>query len=161
MRVPFILSWPAGGAPQGVVDDVTPLCAVDLLPTFCALAGVTVPDGPLDGEDMSSAFRGVQGARSTPLMWEWRFPVAGHCINRSPMLAARLDDWKLLLNPARDRVELYHIPSDPMELNNVADQHPELVRRLSEQVLAWQTTLPDGPVHPTAGSNAYPWPGRA
>jgi len=161
VRVPFILSWPAGGAPQGVVDDVTPLCAVDLLPTFCALAGVQVPDVPLDGEDMSAAFRGEQGARSTPLMWEWRFPVAGHCINRSPMLAARQDDWKLLLNPARDRVELYHIPSDPMELNNVADQHPELVNRLTERVLAWQATLPDGPVAPNAGSNAYPWPGRA
>jgi N-acetylgalactosamine-6-sulfatase len=158
--VPFILSWPAGGTPQGIVDDVTPLSAVDLLPTFCALAGVQKPASLLDGEDMSAAFRGEQGPRTTPLMWEWRFNIAGHCINRSPMLAIRLDEWKHLLNPGGSRVELYHIPSDPMELDNVADEHPDLVRDLSERVLAWQATLPDGPVDADAGSNAYPWPGR-
>ena len=40
VRVPFILRWP-GNTPAGVVNDATPLCAVDLLPTFCELAGVT------------------------------------------------------------------------------------------------------------------------
>ena len=43
-RVPFILSWPAGGTAMGKVDNDTPLCAVDLLPTFCTLAGVPLPD---------------------------------------------------------------------------------------------------------------------
>jgi N-acetylgalactosamine-6-sulfatase len=161
VRVPFILRWPAGGTPPGQVDDETPLCAVDLLPTFCALAGVELPeDLSLDGEDMSAAFRGCAQQRSTPLMWEWRFRVAGHCLNKSPMLAIRSGRWKLLLNPDRDRVELYDVPRDPMELDNRADEHPDLVARLSEQVLAWQATLPEGPVDAEAGSNAYPWPSR-
>jgi arylsulfatase A-like enzyme len=166
IRVPFLMSWPRArgpvqGAPSGVVDDDTPLCAVDLLPTFCALAGIDVPeDVALDGEDMTDVFCGAKRARSTPLLWEWRFHVYGHCINRSPMLAIRQGDWKLLLNPSRDRVELYDIPNDPMELNNRAGDHPALVAQMSERVLAWQTTLPEGPLDPTAGSNAYPWPGR-
>jgi N-acetylgalactosamine-6-sulfatase len=161
VRVPFLLSWPGGNAATGAVDDDTPLCAVDLLPTFCALAGIELPGGlPLDGEDMSDILGGQSRPRTTPLMWEWRFHVYGHTLNRSPMLAIRQDNWKLLLNPSLDRVELYDIPNDSMELNDRADEHPELVAELSRRVLAWQATLPEGPTDPTAGSNDYPWPGR-
>jgi hypothetical protein len=77
------------------------------------------------------------------------------------MLAIREGRWKLLINSARDRVELYDIPTDPMELDNRADQHPDMVAALSERVLAWQAALPEGPIEPEAGSNAYPWPGTA
>lgn len=159
-RVPFILSWPAGGTAMGQVNNDTPLCAVDLLPTFCALAGVPLPDNiQLDGEDMGDVFKGTIRPRKKSLMWEWRFRVHGHCINRSPILAIRNGNWKLLLNPEGDRVELYDIPNDPMELNNQADFHPDIVKSLSEEVLNWQATLPGGPFDPDAGSNAYPWPG--
>jgi N-acetylgalactosamine-6-sulfatase len=162
IRVPFILSWPGGGTPAGSVDDETPLCAVDLLPTFCSLARIDPPGAlSLDGEDMSGAFRGRPGPRTTPLMWEWRFRVWGHCLNKSPMLGVRSGRWKLLVNPDRDRVELYDVPNDPMELSNRAEGHPEVVARLYERVVQWQSTLPAGPVDADAGSNAYPWPGRA
>jgi len=91
-------------------------------------------------------------------MWEWRFRVFGDMAHRCPMLAVREGRWKLLMNPDRSRIELYDIPSDPTELDNIAGQHPDVVRRLSEKVLAWQKTLPPGPVDKVAGSNAYPWP---
>ena len=159
IRVPFILRWPAGGAPAGEVDDVTPLCAIDLLPTFCSLADVRPPeDWPLDGEDMSDVFRGAQRQRTRPLMWEWRFSIAGHPINSSPILAIRSDRWKLMVNPDGSRTELYDIPNDPMELNDLARRHPEVVERLSTLVMDWQRTLPEGPLDPDAGSNGYPWP---
>jgi len=35
------------------------------------------------------------------------------------------------MNPDRSRVELYDIPNDASELNNVADRHPEVVEKLS------------------------------
>lgn len=76
------------------------------------------------------------------------------------MLGVRRDRWMLLFNPDGDRTELYDIPEDPMELNNCAEKHPDLVRDLREAALAWQRTLPEGPVDAAAGSNAYPWPGR-
>ncbi len=91
-------------------------------------------------------------------MWEWRFRVHGHCINRSPMLAIREGRWKLLMNPERDRIELYDVANDPMELNDMAERHPKIAARLGEAVRRWQETLPQGPVDPDAGSNAYPWP---
>jgi hypothetical protein len=76
------------------------------------------------------------------------------------MLSVRDANWKLYLNPDRSRIELYDIPHDPTQLQNVADKHPDVVARLSDQVLAWQKQLPPGPIDPGAGSNDYPWPGR-
>jgi len=112
----------------------------------------------IDGQNMSEAFLGTPVKRGRPLMWEWRFRVFGDMVHRCPMLAIRDDNWKLLMNPDRSRVELYDIPKDPTELDNVAGQHPEVVQKLADKVLAWQETLPPGPVEPVAGANAYPWP---
>ena len=82
----------------------------------------------------------------------------GEPFHKSPMLAIRDGDWKLLLNPDRSRVELYDIPRDPTQLNNVAEHHADVVERLAAQVLAWQQTLPEGPVEPSAGKADYAWP---
>jgi arylsulfatase len=39
VRVPYIVSWPGGGVPQGEVDD-SPVSTIDLLPTILQLSGV-------------------------------------------------------------------------------------------------------------------------
>jgi N-acetylgalactosamine-6-sulfatase len=159
VRTPFIVRWP-GRTPAGRVDDDTVLSGVDLLPTFCTAAGVNVPASTaLDGQDMSAALTGRGVQRDKPLLWEWRFSVAGHCINKSPMLAIRRDNWKLLTNPDGGRAELFDIPADPMEVKDRADAEPEVVQRLRDEVLAWQAELPEGPVNEWAGRNDYPWPG--
>lgn len=186
IRVPFLVRWPAG-TPAGKVNDRTIISGVDLLPTLCELAGVSLPDelrATLRGESMVPAIRG-EGSfqRKGALMWEWRFRVFNHPWNRSPMLAIREGDWKLLINPfdpeawpsepakpleqgkpfplyEGPRVELYNIPRDPGEQHNVADEHPQIALRLARQVLAWQKTLPPGVVEASAGKNDYPWPGQ-
>ena len=158
VRTPFIIRWP-NGVSAGRINNDTPLCAVDFLPTFCNLAGVDIDGLALDGEDMTDALRGRSIERKKPLLWEWRFNIAGHCLHKSPMLSIREGDWKLLLNPDRSRVELFNIPRDPMELNNRAEYMPERVAQMADRVLAWQDTLPEGPIDNNAGSNAYPWPG--
>ncbi|MEW6305921.1 MAG: sulfatase-like hydrolase/transferase [Verrucomicrobiota bacterium] len=159
IRVPFIVHWP--GSIPARIDDTSVVAGVDFLPTVCKLAGVPFPAGhQSDGEDMSDVLLGKPRARATPLMWEWRFRIAGHLWNVSPQLAIREGDWKLYLNPDRTRIELYDIPRDPMQINNAAAKHPDLVARLSEQVLAWQKSLPQGPTDPGAGRNDYPWPGK-
>ena len=161
VRVPFLAKLP-GKIPAGRVEDTSVVAGADFLPTVCKLAGVPVPASHKpDGEDMSDVLLGKSRARSGPLMWEWRFNVAGHALNRSPQLAIRDGDWKLLMNPDRSRVELYDIPRDPMQVNSVTDKHPEVVARLSERVLAWKKELPEGPLDPGAGKNDYPWPGKA
>jgi arylsulfatase A-like enzyme len=132
---------------------------VDVLPTLAKLAAVKLPKGMrLDGEDISDILLGESRPRATTLTWEWRFEVFGEVFHRSPMLAIREGNWKLLMNPDRSRVELYDIPHDPTELTNQAEKHPELVEKLAEKVLTWQKTLPKGPVDLGAGKNDYPWP---
>jgi arylsulfatase A-like enzyme len=158
VRVPFIVRWPAA-VKAGHVDDSSVVCGADLLPTLCKLAGAEVPKAhTLDGEDRSAVIVGKPAPRTSPLFWEWRFHVAGPELNRSPILAMRDGKWKLLMNPDRSRVELYDIPADPSELNNLADRNADVVKRMSEPLLAWQKSLPEGPLDPTAGKNDYPWP---
>ena len=160
VRVPFLVRWP-GHVPAGRVDDDSVVTGVDLLPTFCALAGAEIPaDHKLDGEDRSGVLLGRPSPRRKPIFWEWRFRIFGHVSNMSPMLAVRDGKWKLLMNPDRSRAELYDIRADPREMNNLAEKHPEVVERLAKLVLDWQKTLPPGPVDPQAGKDDYPWPGR-
>jgi N-acetylgalactosamine-6-sulfatase len=158
VRVPLIVRWPAAIRPAQV-DDSSVVCGADLLPTLCMLAGVDVPrEHALDGEDRSAVFLGRPGPRTKPLFWEWRFDIAGHVLNKSPMLAMREGNWKLLMNPDRSRVELYDIPVDPTELNNLAARNAVVIERMSERLLAWRKTLPEGPTDAGAGKNTYPWP---
>ena len=158
VRMPFLVRWPQK-IPAGRVDDSTVMSGVDMLPTICALAGVQSPkDWKLDGVDMSGTLKGSPAHRAKPLMWDFRYGVAGDTLNRSPMLAIRDGDWKLLMNPDRSRVELYDIPHDSSELNNVADRHPDVVGKLSDALLKWFKSLPEGPIEPEAGKADYRWP---
>lgn len=158
VRVPFIVRWPAK-IPAGRVDSQSVVAGVDWLPTVCQLAGVKVPTShALDGEDVSDILLGWSRSRKTPLLWEWRFHIFGEPFHRSPILAIREGDWKLLLNPVCSRVELYDLSRDPTELNNLADNYPKRVAALAKKALDWQATLPPGPLDSTAGQNDYPWP---
>lgn len=158
IRVPGIIRWP-GRIPAGRIEDESVVAGVDWLPSVCKLAGITLPAGHrLDGEDASDVFLGNARARGAPLLWEWRFRIAGEPFHHSPILAIREGDWKLLLNPDRNRVELYDLKQDLTELNNLAEQHPDWVERLSGKALAWQKELPPGPLDPGAGRMNHPWP---
>lgn len=161
VRVPFIVRWP-GHVPAERIDNTSVVAGCDFMPTLCNLAGAEVPAShALDGEDVGDILSGQSRARNNPLMWNWRFRIAGEVYHHSPMLAIRDGDFKLLLNPDKSRVELYDLTRDPTQLSNVAEKHPDLVAKLSERVLAWSQTLPPGPTDPGAGTANYPWPGTA
>ncbi|MEP7364861.1 MAG: sulfatase-like hydrolase/transferase, partial [Acidobacteriota bacterium] len=156
VREPGIVRWP-GHVPAGRVETKAVVSGVDLFPTLAKLAGVAAPEN-VDGEDVSDILMGVSRARRRPLHWEWRFNIAGYAVNRSPMLSMRDGDWKLLMNPDGSRVELYNIPADAGEMTNQAAAQPEIVKKMSAAALAWQKTLPAGPVEPSAGKNDWAWP---
>jgi N-acetylgalactosamine-6-sulfatase len=158
VREPFIVRWP-GHVQAGRIDEESIVSAVDFLPTLCKLTGAGLPENYKgDGEDIRDILAGKSRERTKPLFWEWRFRIIGYPYYHSPMLSVRAGKWKLLLNPDRSRVELYDIPGDRMELANVAAQHPDVVERLANEALAWQKTLPPGPVEPFAGKVTYGWP---
>ena len=69
LLVPGVIEWPAQ-IPKPTVSRMRASTS-DLLPTLCSLLGLTPPDRPLDGIDISPAFGGASGPRPQPLCF-WK-----------------------------------------------------------------------------------------
>lgn len=158
IREPFIIRWP-GNVKAGHVDNQSIISAVDYLPSICAVTGSNLPELEYqDGEDLSDIFYGKPIEKQKPIMWDIRFPVYGRENDKSPRLAIRDKQWKLLMNPDSSRIELYDIIKDPGEVDNLANEYPDVVKDLSNQMIQWYQTLPESPVHKDAGCKTYVWP---
>jgi arylsulfatase A-like enzyme len=143
-RVPFLVRWPAH-TPAGVKNDTTVFTAVDLLPTLCAAAGLTLPDTCHgDGENLLAAFKGETIKRTRPIFWDWRRGSGLKTGDFWPTLAVREGDWKLVMNDG-NLVELYNPGTDRTESKNLAKEHPEVVARLAAMAKDWKATLPEKP----------------
>lgn len=146
IRMPFIVSWP-GHIPQGKIDDQSVLHATDLLPSLAKIAGVVLPkDYRGDGVDRSALLLGKPSRRNKDIYWEYgrndiayNFPKGRE---RSPRLAIRSGDWKLLMDSDKTKIELYDTVGDPKELYNVEATNPEITRQLSSKLLVWWQSLP-------------------
>jgi arylsulfatase A-like enzyme len=146
VRVPFI-AWGPRLVPAGVTNNATVLAAVDLFPSLCALSRSPAPKGyKSDGEDLSSALLGKSVTRTKSLFWEYgrndnsfALPKAD---DRSPAVALRDGNWKLLVNADGTGIELYDLEADPKEARNLAGARPEVTRRLTDLAIAWRKSLP-------------------
>ncbi len=146
--VPFIARWP-GKIAAGKVDGSSLISAVDLLPTFCELAGVTLPDNYVpDGDSQVDALLGKpHTARTKPLFWKmqapWPMPKSRpyHWVS----YAVVHHNWKLLTNRDASYSELYDIVADPYEQTDLKNTEPEVVRKLKQQIDQWRATLPQKP----------------
>jgi len=146
IRMPLIVRQP-GTVPAGKVNETTVVAAVDFFPTFTSLAGIEPPsDVDFDGVDMSDAFNGAEPTREKVIFWEYgrqdSYLQPGLENDRSPNLAIRDGDWKLLVNADGSDLELYNLAEDKNETNNVAAEHPAVVKRLSTRLLNWRSALP-------------------
>jgi len=160
IRVPFIVQW-KGHTPAGRIDDRSIVGTVDLLPSFCSLAGIVLPEGyQSDGQDVSTVFLGKPMEREHPLLWDWTATQAGHTFNKSPGLALRSGKWKFLMNPDGSRKELYDFEVDPqcMEVDNLTDRYPDEVQRFSKILREFKASIPQGVPNQASGSNQYPMP---
>lgn len=124
-RVPTLVSWP-GHIKAGRASS--PVQITDWMPTFCSLTGYS-PDLDLrwDGTDLTELL-----TKQTPLPPRLIY-TAGPRWRASSL---RSGDWKLVVHGSGDgrRIELFHIPSDTDESDNVADAHPELAAKLLAQL---------------------------
>ena len=147
--VPFIARWP-GKIAEGKVDDQTLFSAVDLLPTFCELAGAKFPKGYRpDGISQVDTLKGKRTlTREKPLFWKMqaRWPAPKGRAHHWVSYAIVHKNWKLLTNRDSTHIELYNIIADPKEKNNLALKKPEAVKQLLQQIEDWKATLPK---HPT------------
>jgi N-acetylgalactosamine-6-sulfatase len=142
-----LVRWP-GKVPAGRGDENAVVGGVDFLPTIAALAGVKVPANlTADGEDRSALWLGGAAMpRRAPLHWEWISGVQGAQDGYQPSpLCVRDGDWKLFVDHAGKNAQLFDIPKDPGEHQDVAAQHPQIVKTLTAKALAWTKTLPASP----------------
>lgn len=153
IRTPLIVRWP-GLVPAGTVNDTTVLSSVDFMPTLCALAQIQAPTSDQDGEDMSAALRGEKKVRHKSLLWEYGrkpgeagkvksgFPYPKESDSKSPNIAIRDGDWKLLVNADGTQTELYHLIRDSNETTNLAETEKDTAERLKKAALGWRKALP-------------------
>lgn len=151
--VPFIARWP-GKIASANIDRTSMISAVDLLPTFCELAGADLPDNySPDGVSQVQAILGKattlhEVTREKPLFWKMqsRWPIREKQPYHWVSYAVVKDQWKLLTNGDGSYVELYNMADDPMEADDLKTRHAETVQQLQRELNDWQQTLPD---HPT------------
>ncbi len=111
------------------------LSGVDWLPTLCQLAGATIPDADFDGENVADIWQGKDRERTKPLFWKLN--------NVRSDMVIRLGQWKLF-EPGKKKGELllYDLSRDPAEQQNLADKHPEVVKKLRSLLADWNARLP-------------------
>jgi arylsulfatase A-like enzyme len=140
-RVPCLMRWP-GRIPAGsVCGEVAG--AIDLLPTFAKFADAALPAKTIDGKDISSLMFAEEGAKSP-------HEAFYHYDGGNRLTALRSGKWKLMFAQTynspipgkggipgkgqRKQIELslFDLQSDIGETTNVADQNPDVVKRLEQ-----------------------------
>jgi len=146
--VPFIARWP-GKIPSGRVDKKSILSAVDLLPTFCDVAGVELPnDYQPDGISQINALMGNgMTMREKPLFWKFNSPWPPQTSRPHHWISYAVveNQWKLVTNSDQSHVELYDLLSDPFEKKDLSQSSRSTVNHLTTTLNQWVSTLPAKP----------------
>ncbi|NOY80208.1 MAG: sulfatase [Kiritimatiellaeota bacterium] len=140
-RSACVMSFP-GRIPPATVSERA-FCSVDLLPTFAHIAGVPLPDNPIDGLDVWDVIVGRPGAKNP----HEYYPVSNG--RKFEGVLSGDGKWKLhlphsyrtLAEAGRDgrpgryeqafiELSLFDMENDPYETTNVIDQYPEVAARL-------------------------------
>lgn len=152
IRVPFLIRWPERIAAGLKLPHIA--AHIDLLPTLLDACGAEPlhPDRVIDGRSL------LPLVTQTSPQWPDRALFFQHNANHEPLMyshfAARTQRYKLVQpfpNP-RDQhldigefdidaqlgnLELYDIEKDPGEIDNIADDHPQLVKSMIESYENW------------------------
>lgn len=142
-RVPFIVKWPGKFKAEKVSNET--ICAIDIMATLAALADYKLPNSSaedsynllplLEGKNI-----GADSGKNT-----LREATVHHSVNGS--FAIRKGKWKMIpqkgnggwthaqsVKKAVDEPDgqLFNMDTDPAENNNLWEQHPEIVKELTE-----------------------------
>ena len=151
IRTPVMLTWPGKLKPARTQDFAH---AIDLLPTIATAAGLDAPKelsgiNLLDGKARRSrdAVFGVThsihnmtvGKPDGTLKYLW-------CVEKDWKLMVRYlgvdtTNYRLCHVWDREPLRLYHLSEDPHEKINLADKHPEIVKRLKAKISAWHKPI--------------------
>ncbi|MFW6146737.1 MAG: arylsulfatase [Planctomycetota bacterium] len=130
IATPLIVHAPGRVEPDSIVGDVGHV--IDIMPTCCELAGARYPEEyggrpvtPVEGRSLVPVFEGRGRTPHDILHWAHE---GNHAI--------RAGKWKLVME-ADSPWELYDMEADRTELNDLAQDAPELVAELREKFETW------------------------
>ena len=145
VRVPCIMRWVVKIPPGSICRE--PMMTIDLFPTIAKFIGAELPQNKIDGRDASDLVLATPNAKSPQQAYYFYY-------HRNDLQAIRSGRWKLHFphkyrsmdgrelgsggtpgkydNNRKTGLELYDLIADIGELRNVADAHPEVVKKLTE-----------------------------
>lgn len=137
VRVPFIAWWPGNVASNSVNDHI--LAFYDVMPTLCELIGVDnyidryqnpiLDADHFDGISFAPTLLGDEGQEQHDFLY-WEF-------EETDQVAVRMGDWKMVSKGGKPH--LYNLAEDLHEDNDIASQHPDIVRQMVK-IAHWQHT---------------------
>jgi len=139
IRVPFIAYWP-GKIKSSVVDK--PAALWDMYPTFLQMAAVSVKK-KIDGISLvPTLFQTGKQKQHEYFYWEFHENDGRQAIRWGKWKAIKLAVTKV----SDPTIELYDLDKDPQEINNVATQNPEVVKKMAELFSKEHHYNPDWPL---------------
>ncbi len=136
-RVPFIARWPGKIKPDSTCDEV--ICLTDMLATFAAITGTELPNNA--GEDSYNILPALKSKQRSQSI---RQATVFH--SSAGVFAIRQGKWKLILgikgsgsgrlknrgDSLSSTGQLYNMQDDSFEQNDLWDEHPDIVERLTK-----------------------------
>ncbi|WEK36363.1 MAG: arylsulfatase [Candidatus Pseudobacter hemicellulosilyticus] len=133
IRTPMIACWPAGIKAKGGFTDYAGHI-MDFMPTFLEVAGAVYPETykghaitPYAGLSLLPAFTGKVNSNHDRVLYNEHYNAK----------YIRRNDWKLVSLSDKNDWRLYRIYEDQSELNNLAAQYPDTVKKLAGEWRAW------------------------
>ncbi|WP_372772948.1 arylsulfatase [Mangrovibacterium sp.] len=129
-RVPFYIHWKNGGIDLG--KDINELTAhYDVLPTLIDMCKLELKqDLKFDGQSMVPLMNGEpNGFADRTIFVNTQFSTDPVPWKRTALMH---QNWRLV-----EGTELYDLDTDPEQRTNVAEQHPELMKKFLAEYDAW------------------------
>jgi arylsulfatase A len=144
IREPLIVKWKdvieAGSVSGSLV------CSIDLLPTFCEIAGIDSMPGNFDGKSFVPVLKNP--ATNIHEMLFWHYPHYHGGSGMIPAGAMRKGNWKLiewyeksLLEGEGSPYELFNLENDISESVNLADSLPSKTKELAVELEKWREKI--------------------
>lgn len=136
-REPLIIKFPStieAGSESNAITTST-----DIYPTILEATGIDlIPEQHCDGKSILPVLKGDTAFDRGPIFWH--YPHYGNQ-GGTPGSSIREGDFKLIEFFEDGKIELYNLKEDIGEAKNLADEQPEMAKRLLEKLKTWRDEI--------------------